>query len=151
MSDPACRTVLDVRNGKRAAAVVRQVFNWQGDFWGGGSTLASYRDGEARRAFDRLQRALGACRSYEDTGWEGRFTATLTAEPTPDIGDEAVRFRETVSPGSGELGVRDQQFTVVRAGNTIATFHKLSVGGSVSFPADLVNRQVRRLQDAQRP
>jgi hypothetical protein len=48
-------------------------------------------------------------------------------------------------------GDRNEQFTVVRAGNTIATFRKLNIGGSASFPADLVNRQVERLQNAQRP
>jgi hypothetical protein len=46
---------------------------------------------------------------------------------------------------------RNEQFTVVRAGNTIVTFQKLNVGDSASFPADLVSRQVERMQNAQRP
>lgn len=57
-------------------------------------------------------------------------------EQAPDVGDEAVRFRETIPVDPGE---RNEQFTVVRAGNTIVTFSKLNVDGSASFPADLVS------------
>ncbi|MCF4139457.1 hypothetical protein L1856_25845 [Streptomyces sp. Tue 6430] len=151
VSDPACRTTLDIRNGEHASAVVLQVFNWEGDIWGGGSTLAAYEDGKAEQAFTQLEQALGSCRSYEGTGWVGKFKATLTREQAPDVGDEAVRFRETVPMGPGQPGDRNEQFTLVRAGNTIVTFRKLNVGGSASFPADLVSRQVERLQNAQRP
>ncbi|GGQ81955.1 hypothetical protein GCM10010145_59430 [Streptomyces ruber] len=151
VSDPTCQTVLDIRDGERASTVVFQVFNWKGDAWGGGSTLAAYEDGKARQAFAQLKQALGSCRSYEGTGWVGKFKSTLTMEQAPDVGDEAVRFRETIPMGPEQPGERNEQFTVVRAGNTIVTFQKLNVGGSASFPADLVGRQVERLQNAQRP
>jgi hypothetical protein len=151
LSDPACQTVLDIRSGERASTVVFQVFNWEGDIWGGGSTLAAYEDGKAQQTFAELKQALGSCRSYEGTGWVGKFKATLTMEQAPGAGDEAVRFRETIPMGPEHPGDRNEQFTVVRAGNTIVTFRKLNIGGSASFPADLVNRQVERLQNAQRP
>ncbi|MFD3379065.1 MULTISPECIES: hypothetical protein [unclassified Streptomyces] len=150
VSDPACQTMLDIRSGKRASTVVLQIFNWKGDIWGGGSTLAAYEDGKAQQAFTQLKQALGSCRSYEGTGWVGKFKATLTTEQAPGVGDEGVRFRETIPMGSEYPGDRNEQFTVVRAGNTIVTFRKLNIGGSASFPTDLVNRQVERLQNAQR-
>ncbi|AZM60913.1 hypothetical protein DMA10_18390 [Streptomyces sp. WAC 01420] len=148
VSDPACQTMLDIRNGRHASTVVHQVFNWKGDIWGGGSTLAAYEDGKAQQAFAKLKHALGSCRSYEGTGWVGKFKATLTMEQAPDVGDEAVRFRETIP--TDDPRDRIEQITLVRAGNTIVTFTKLNVGESASFPADLVSRQVERLQDAQR-
>ncbi|MGW4617521.1 hypothetical protein [Streptomyces sp. NPDC004592] len=55
-------------------------------------------------------------------------------EQAPDVGDDAVRFRETVPMGPENPGERNEQFTVVRAGNTIVTFQKLNVDGSASFP-----------------
>ncbi|MEU6706604.1 hypothetical protein [Streptomyces wuyuanensis] len=91
-----CQTLSDVSTGKRASAVVLQVFNGKGDIWGGGSTLASYEDGKAQPEFARPKPALGSCRSYEGTGWVGRYKATLAMERAPAVGDEAVRFRETV-------------------------------------------------------
>ncbi|MGW2770648.1 hypothetical protein [Streptomyces sp. NPDC001275] len=154
VSDPTCRTMLDIRNGERASTVVVQVFNWKGDIYGGGSMLAAYEDGKAQQAFAQLKQALGSCRSYEGTGRVGKFKSTLTMEQASNVGDEAVRFRETtpvIFMGSEHPGERNEQFTVVRAGNTIVTFRKLNVDGSASFPADLVKRQVERLQNAQRP
>jgi hypothetical protein len=63
VSVPACQTMLDIRSGERASTVVYQVFNWKGDIWGGGSTLAAYEDGKARQAFLQLRQALGSCHS----------------------------------------------------------------------------------------
>ncbi len=149
VSDPACQVVLDIRDGRGASAVVLQTFNWKGDIWGGGSTLAAYEDGEAERVFARLEQALGACRLYEGMGWTGQFEATLTRERAPRVGDEAVRFRETIPMEDEQPGDREEEFTVVRAGNAIVTFRKLDVGGDAAFPADLVDRQVERLRGAQ--
>ncbi|MFF3401441.1 hypothetical protein ACFYW6_23355 [Streptomyces sp. NPDC002659] len=151
VSDPDCQTMLDIRSGEGASTVVFQVFNWKGDIWGGDSTLAAYEDGKAQQVFAQLKQALGSCRSYEGTGWVGKFKATLTMEQAPGVGDEAVRFHGTVPMGPDYPGDRNEQFTVVRAGNTIVTFAKLNLGGGASFPADLVKRQVERLQAAQRP
>ncbi|GGS32547.1 hypothetical protein GCM10010269_83370 [Streptomyces humidus] len=150
VANRACQTMLDIRNGERASVVVLQIFNWKGDIWGGGSTLAAYEDGKAKQAFTQLKQALASCRSYEGTGWVGKFKARLTMEQAPGVGDEAVRFHETIPMGPEQPGDRKEQFTVVRAGNTIVTFQKLNVGGSASFPDDLVSRQVERLQNAQR-
>ncbi|MEU5123735.1 hypothetical protein [Streptomyces asoensis] len=61
-----------------------------------------------------------------------------------------MRFHETIPMEPVPPGDREEQFTVVRAGNTVVTFRKLNVGGSASFPDDLVRRQVERLQNAQR-
>ncbi|WP_239015269.1 hypothetical protein [Streptomyces sp. CdTB01] len=150
VSDPHCQAMLDIREGERASAVVYQVFNWKGDIWGGDSTLAAYGDGKAAQAFSQLKQALDDCHSYEGTGYVGKFKATLTMEQAPHVGDEAVRFRETVPMHMKQPGIRNEQFTVVRVGNTIVTFQKLNVGGKATFPADLVTRQVARLQKAQR-
>ncbi len=149
VSDPACQTVLDIRNGESASTVVLQVFNWKGDIWGGGSTLAAYEGGKARQVFAQLKQALSSCHSYQATGWVGKYKATLTMEQSPGVGDESVRFRETIPMGPEQPGDRNEQFTVVRAGDTIVTFRKLNVGNTASFPTDLVSRQVERLQHAQ--
>ncbi|HEY1155785.1 MAG TPA: hypothetical protein VGE95_05805 [Arthrobacter sp.] len=149
VSDPKCQTMLDIRSGKDASTVVIQVFNWKGDIWGGDSTLASYEEGKAEQAFTQLKHALDSCRSYEGTGWVGKFKVTLATEQAPDVGDAAVQFHETIPKSGDQPGDRHEQFTVVRAGNTIVTFRKLNVGGRASFPADLINRQVQRLQNAQ--
>ncbi|MFF7204473.1 hypothetical protein [Streptomyces sp. NPDC008141] len=151
VSDPACQAVLDIRGGERASAVVFQEFNWKGDIWGGGSTLAAYEDGKAQQAFARLKQALGTCRSYEGTAWMGKFKTTLTVVQPLIVGDESVRFLETIPMGPEHPGDRNEQFTVVRAGDTIVTFRKLNLGGSASFPSDLIHRQVERLREAQRP
>ncbi|MDQ1013091.1 hypothetical protein QFZ82_007576 [Streptomyces sp. V4I23] len=129
VSDPVCQTAIDIRSGERASTVVLQVFNWKGDIWSGGSTLAAYEDGKAQQVFAKLKQALGSCRSYEGTGWVGKFKTTLTMEQPPDVGDEAARFRETIPSSPETPGDRHEQFTVVRAGNTIVTFRKLNVGG----------------------
>ncbi|MFE9776424.1 hypothetical protein ACFYOV_33175 [Streptomyces sp. NPDC005931] len=150
VSDPTCQTMIDIRDGKHASAVVFQIFNWEGDIWGGSSTLAAYEDGKAQQTFARLKKALASCRSFQGTGWAGKFTCTLTMEQPPHVGDEAVRFRETMPLNTEDREERNEQFTVVRAGNTIVTFQKLNVGGRASFPADLIDRQVERLQNAQR-
>lgn len=151
VSVPACQDLIDVRNGRHASTVVFQVFNWKGDPWGGNSTLAAYEDGKAEQAFAELRQALDSCRSYKGHGYAGEFKATVTMDKPPAVGDEALRFLETIPTGREHPADRNEQFTVVRAGNTIAMFTKLNVGGRASFPADLVHRQVERLRNAQRP
>lgn len=149
-ADPACLAVVDVADGEHASAVVRQTFNWKETLWAGGSTLAAYGDGTARKHFARLKEALGSCTHYEGTGHVGTYRVRVKVEPSPQAGDEAVSFRQIVPGESGSIGDRDEQFVVVRAGDTIATFTMLDVGGSSNFPPDLIERQVQRLQDAQR-
>ncbi|MFJ8975374.1 hypothetical protein [Streptomyces sp. NPDC102282] len=151
VSDSDCQTVRDIRTGEHASAVVLQVFNWKGDIWAGGSTLAAYEDGKARQTFAQLKRALASCRSFEGQSYTGKFKATLTMEQAPRVGDEAVRFREIAPLGPEHPGDRNEEMTLVRTGNTIATFRRLNVGGSSSFPAGLISRQVERLEHAQRP
>ncbi|MFI1470491.1 hypothetical protein [Streptomyces wuyuanensis] len=151
VSDPACQTMIDIRSGQGASARIFQTFNWKGDIWGGGSTLASYEDEKAKEAFAELEHALASCRSFEGEGYGGKFKATVVVEGAPQVGDEAVSFREIIPMGPEYRGDRNEQYIVVRAGNTIATFTMLNVAGSSSFPAELVSRQVDRLRDAQRP
>ncbi len=143
--------MIDIRSGQRASAHIFQIFNWKGDIWAGGSTLASYKDGKAEQYFAELKQALASCRSYEGEGYAGKFKATVAVEAPPKVGDEAVSFREIIPMGPEHPGDRNEQFIVVRAGNTIVKFSMLNVGGSSSFPAELVSRQVERLQNAQRP
>ncbi|MFF5705675.1 hypothetical protein ACFY7H_24790 [Streptomyces sp. NPDC012794] len=56
-------------------------------------------------------------------------------------------LREHVSLSHGSAA--DKQVTVVRAGNTIATFTRLDIGRSSSFPTELIERQVGRLNNVQ--
>ncbi|MGW4163910.1 hypothetical protein [Streptomyces sp. NPDC004788] len=149
-SEPSCQPLIDVRSGKGSFAHVFQIFNWKENIMGGGSTLASYEDGKAAQRFAELKQALATCQSYEGEGWVGKFKATVKTEAPPQVGDEAVAFREIIPKKPGDLGDRNEQFIVVRAGNTITTFSELSVGKSSSFPTELINRQVERLQNAQR-
>lgn len=151
VSDRACQTMIDIRSGRWASARIVQTFNWKNDIWPAGSTLASYEDGEADQSFMELKQALASCRSYEGEGYAGKFKATVAVEAAPPVGDEAVSFREIIPMGRENPGDRDEQFIVVRVGNTIVEFTMLNVGGSSSFPTELVSRQVDRLRNAQRP
>ncbi|KOU62574.1 hypothetical protein ADK57_24430 [Streptomyces sp. MMG1533] len=118
---------------------------------GGNSTLASYEEDEAEQRFAELKEAPATCRSYEGEGYVGPFKATVAPETPPQVGEEAVAFREIVPMGPEQPGDRNEQFIVVRTGNTIATFSELSMGASRSFPTELISRQVERLRNAQRP
>ncbi|GGR41487.1 hypothetical protein [Streptomyces roseolus] len=149
ISVPACQPLLDARNGEGSTAYVFQNFNWKKNVMGGSSVLASYEEGEAARRFAALKQALTACRSYEGEGYVGRFEVSVRTEAAPRVGDEAVAFREII-PMKPEWGDRNEQFVVVRTGNTIATFTELSTGKGLSFPTELISRQVERLRDAQR-
>jgi hypothetical protein len=150
VSDAACQTVIDVRSGRQASAVVSQIFNWKDDVWPGGSILAAYPDGVAESAFKQLREALGSCRSYVASSSVGTFEVRLTLEPSPRVGDDAVGFHELVPMTAGSDRDRDEHFVVVRAGSTIVTFTTLNSDTGSSFPPDLIDKQVRRLQDAQR-
>ncbi|MFF2861759.1 hypothetical protein ACFVSX_17935 [Streptomyces rubiginosohelvolus] len=152
VSDPSCQPIVDATSGKGSFAHVFQIFNWKKNIMGGGSTLASYEDGRAEQRFAEIKQAVGICRSYEGEGWVGKYKATVKAEAAPQLGDEAVAFRGIIPMGPDQPGDRNEQFIVVRTGNTIATFHELSIGTeNLSFPAELVRRQVERLWKAQRP
>ncbi|CAM5393732.1 hypothetical protein [Streptomyces aurantiogriseus] len=150
VSDASCQSVLDVLEAKGASAVVRQVFNWKDDLWGGGSTLASYRGEGAEQAFDRLEEGLQTCRSYSGESYEGAYTTEVTGVGAPQVGqvgDEALTFR-TVTPTKDGL-VMHQDHVFVRTGKVTATFRKAEAGHEGTFPRDLVQRQVDRLAEAQ--
>ncbi|MFI6032906.1 hypothetical protein ACIBBD_01745 [Streptomyces sp. NPDC051315] len=151
VSDASCQTVLDVLDAKGASAVVRQVFNWKDDLWGGASTLASYEDAGARQVFERLEKGLRTCRSYSGRSYAGAYTTEVTGVDGPRagrVGDEALTFR-TVTPTKDGL-VMHHDYVVVRTAGVIATFRKADEGREATFPRDLVERQVDRLADAQR-
>ncbi|MFF0067164.1 hypothetical protein ACFYRC_37835 [Streptomyces sp. NPDC005279] len=70
VSDPDCQTMIDIRGGERSSTVVIQIFNWKGDIWAGGSTLAAYEDGKAKQAFAQLNGPLApATRTRAQAGW----------------------------------------------------------------------------------
>ncbi|MFL9683741.1 hypothetical protein [Streptomyces sp. KL110A] len=150
ISVPACQPLRDARNGEGSIAHVFQIFNWKKNIMGGSSILASYEEGEAERRFAELKQALTTCRSYEGEGYVGRFEVSVRTEAAPRVGDEAVAFREII-PMKPERIDRNEQFVVVRTGNTIATFTELSAGKGLSFPTELISLQVERLREAQRP
>ena len=148
VSDPACQTVLENSAAKGASAHVGQIFNWKDDIWPGTSRLASYEGTKAETSFDQLQQALKTCRSFTGTGYVGEYRAKLIIETAPHVGNEAVSYRLTTPVNDDQI--RDEQHTVVRVGSTIATFTMLNVGGSSSFPTDLIHKQVERLETVQR-
>ncbi len=150
ISVPACQPLVDIRNGEGSFAHVFQTFNWKENIMGGSSTLASYEEDEAEHRFAELKQALATCRSYEGEGYVGPFKATVKTETPPQVGEEALAFREIIPMGPDQPGDRNQQFVVVRTGNTIATFAELGVDASLSFPTELISRQVERLRNAQR-
>ncbi|MFG2621355.1 hypothetical protein ACGFXC_27440 [Streptomyces sp. NPDC048507] len=49
--------------------------------------------------------------------------------------------------GAGEA---DRQVTVVRKGDTIAAFSRLDIGRSSSFPPELIERQIARLDNVRK-
>ncbi|WP_028808007.1 hypothetical protein [Streptomyces canus] len=151
ISVPACQPLIDIRNGKRSSAHVFQIFNWKKNIMGGSSTLASYEEDKAEQRFAELKKALATCRSYEGEGYVGPFKVKVTTETPPQVGEEAVAFWETIPVGPEQPEARNEQFIVVRTGNTIAAFSELSVGARLSFPVELISRQVERLHNAQQP
>ncbi len=151
ISVPACEPLLAIRSGKGSFAHVFQIFNWKENIMAGRSTLASYEDDQAEQRFAELKQALTVCRSYEGDSYSGPFKAMVTVETPPQVGEEAVAFREIMPMGPEQQGDRNEQLIVVRTGNTIATFSELSMDASRSFPTELISRQVERLRNAQRP
>lgn len=147
VSDASCQTALDVLGGKTASAVVIQIFNWKGDIWPGGSTLASYEGEKAQTAFRQLQDSLETCRSFTGVGWTGKFHARIVVDKAPDVGDEALSFHQLSQLPDGG-GLRDAHHVFVRVGNTTADFEKLNVGDKAQFPLALVEKQVDRLSSA---
>jgi hypothetical protein len=148
VSDPACQTVRENSAAKGASAHVGQIFNWKDDIWPGTSTLASYEGAKAENSFDQLQQGLKKCRSFTGTSYVGEYRAKLIVESAPHVGEEAVSYRITTPVNDNQI--RNEQYTVVRVGSAIATFTMLNVGGSSSFPTDLIQKQVERLKTAQR-
>lgn len=149
ISVPACQPLIDIRNGEGSFAHVFQIFNWKKNIMGGSSTLASYKEDEAEQRFAEVKQALTTCRSYEGESYVGPFKATVRAETPPQVGEEALAFREIIPIEPDQPGDRNAQYIVVRTGNTIATFSELSVGADLSFPTELISRQVERLRNAQ--
>ncbi|WP_158690668.1 hypothetical protein [Streptomyces sp. 142MFCol3.1] len=147
VSDPDCQRVLDISDGENAPAVVDQIFNWKGDIYPGGSTLAAYKGAVAEQAFDRLRNELKSCRSFSGTGFVGKYHSKLVLGSPPHVGDQALSFR-IESPIDGRI--RNDQYVVIRVGTTIATYTARNVNKPASFPFELIEKQVTRLRNAQR-
>ncbi|UUU30793.1 hypothetical protein JIX56_13235 [Streptomyces sp. CA-210063] len=145
-SDPDCQKVHDIRGGSTASAVVGQIINWKGGIYPGGATLAAYDDGKAEQLFTELEQALGSCATYQGDGWTGAYTSTVKTQKAPEVGDEALQYREY---STLEFGKRDELFIVVRTGNVIATYQSLEVGRTSNFPTAPITKQTERLRDAQ--
>ncbi|MFJ4618298.1 hypothetical protein [Streptomyces sp. NPDC088812] len=148
VSNASCATVLAAVNAAGAPTVVRQVFNWKYDLWGGSSTLASYDGDGARQAFGRLRSSLGTCSSYSGVSYDGPYTTEVTPANAPRLGDEALAFRTTTPTKDGL--VLHREHVVVRIGTLTATFTKVEAAGDARFPRELIRRQVERLAGTQR-
>ncbi|WP_406087733.1 hypothetical protein [Streptomyces virginiae] len=151
VSDPACGQLLAAAHAWRpsqpAPAVVNQTFNWKDDN-GGASTLASYGNSGAVAVFAEVREGLSTCRYYESPAPTTTYKGTVTVDPAPRLGDEAVQFEITAPT---EAGPHVTQYTVVRTGSVVATFTKLSVGGRDirTFPPAMIAQQISLLQQAQ--
>ncbi|MEU1232296.1 hypothetical protein [Streptomyces sp. NPDC005828] len=150
LSGSACRQMLDAAEGEQtpAPAMAFQPFNWKGDIYGGSSLLASYEGSGAKEAFAKVREGLKTCRYFERQSPAGLYKGTVSVLPAPRLGDEAVRFEITAPV---KLGPSVTEYTVVRAGSTVASFSKLSIAGHDvrAFPSVLIAEQVTRLQKAQ--
>ncbi|MFF3086027.1 hypothetical protein ACFVRB_13420 [Streptomyces nojiriensis] len=151
-SDPACARMLEAAHARRPSrpspVVAEQTFNWKNDINGGNSTLASYGNSGAVAVFAEVREGLSACRYFESPGPSTTYKGTVTVDPAPQLGDEAVQF-EITAPS--EMGPHVTQYTVIRTGSVIATFTKLSVGGHDvrAFPPAMIAQQISLLQQAQ--
>ncbi|MEU9791518.1 hypothetical protein AB0E27_12985 [Streptomyces sparsogenes] len=149
VSDASCQRVLNILEAEDASAVVFQIYNWRENIFGGDSTLASYEDTKARKAFRQLQEALADCRSFSGVSVAGKYKAKITTEKAPDVGDEALAFHVVIPLPDGE-GVRDEHHVFVRTDDVTASFTDANVGMPARFPLGLVNKQVERLHSARR-
>ncbi|WP_086769198.1 hypothetical protein [Streptomyces bobili] len=95
-----------------------------------------------------MRTALKTCKSYTGEGYVGEFTAEVTVQDAPRVGDDALSFR-TASP-MGDGRVMHREYVVVITGNAVAKFSKLEAGRAAEFPRTLIERQVDRLTAAQR-
>ncbi|MFE5732864.1 hypothetical protein ACFQ7A_18405 [Streptomyces sp. NPDC056528] len=147
-SEPACVPFLDALGARSAPCAAGQTFNWKGDVYGGETVLASYEGTGAQEAFAAVREGLKTCRYYEQQGRAGLYRGTVALGAAPGVGDESARF-EISAPS--EEGPHVTEYTVVRVGNTVATFSKLSVAGHTvrSFPDGLIAKQADRLRQAQ--
>ncbi|MEU0989221.1 hypothetical protein [Streptomyces sp. NPDC005953] len=149
LSDASCQRLYDVINAKHASASVFQIFNWKENVMGGDSRIASYEGTKAQEAFRQLQKALKTCKTFTGSGYTGKFTATITVEKAPDLGDEALSFHLTM-PLTDGYGLRDEHHVFIRTGTITASFQELTVGRKAQFPLDLIQKQIDRLRSAQR-
>ncbi|MFI6943554.1 hypothetical protein ACIBI4_30160 [Streptomyces sp. NPDC050418] len=152
-SDPNCQTIIEVGNGVEAPSRIRQGFNWKESAFPGSSHLASYQGEAAEQQFAKLEQALASCRAYTREGYSGKISATVEVETAPQVGDEAVSFRElipTASDSASDSATNEAQYVIVRVGNTIVMFTTMEVGTRASFPDEVIRQQVKRLQAAQR-
>ncbi|WP_328427489.1 hypothetical protein [Streptomyces sp. NBC_00443] len=153
VSVASCRTIIDFIRADSASASVVQVFNWEKDISGGRSTLAYYGVDEAEQAFQRVRESLKRCDSYSGMSHVGEYTADVRVEQAPNIGDEAVVFHEATSVKSfdeAESITTNSEYVCVRTGGAVAVFNKSGYGKNVTFPRRLIEKQVDRLEKAQR-
>lgn len=153
VSVTSCQTLVDFLRADGASASVTQVFNWEKDTSGGQSTLSYYGVDEAERAFQRVREALKKCGSYSGEGYAGEYTAHVAVSQAPEVGDEAVAFHEATSVKSlddAESMTADSEYVCVRTGGAVVVFNKSGYGSDVKFPRQLIEKQVDRLDEAQR-
>ncbi|MEU0113912.1 hypothetical protein ABZ137_09310 [Streptomyces bobili] len=79
-----------------------------------------------------MRTALKTCKSYTGEDYAGEFTAEVTVQDAPRVGDDALSFR-TASPRS-EGTVMHREYVVVITGSAVATFSKLEADRNARFP-----------------
>ena len=110
--------------------------------------LASYKAGDARKWLAELKRSVGECERFTGSVGTGE-QARLVIEPGEDVGvgDDSVRFTMKDARGKDSPTV----FTVVRAGDSTATFMSVGVSGEpVPVAEPVVAKQHEKLAAAER-
>lgn len=110
--------------------------------------LASYKAGDARKWLAELKRAVGECERFTGSVGTGE-KARLVIEPGRDVrvGDDSVRFTMKDARGKDSPTV----FTVVRAGDSTATFMSVGISGEpVPVAEPVVAKQHEKLAAAER-
>jgi hypothetical protein len=141
------------RTARAGGAVIKK-----GGLGAGGAvqqvTLTAYRAGGAARELGRLKSALKSCRSLRSEvggktaknlkGAKGVKTVTVRIDPgrAPHVGDDAARF----TLRSGQKGSAPVVVTVIRTGNSTATYLSIGLAGkAVPVPDAVARKQDQKL------
>lgn len=152
---PECEAITDAVDSKpeqpRTAYVSGVLL--KGDFNTGSVIqqvlLAAYKEGDAAKWLDKLNGALNSCQKFEGkVGTGERAELEIERGKEVGVGDDSVQFTMKDAKGKDAPTV----FTVVRAGNSTATFMSIGISGKpVPIAGPVVAKQHEKLTAAGTP